>query len=583
MALGPVVISYLRFSRPEQLKGDSIRRQLAMSDEWAAAHGMTVFQDFRDLGVSAYRGKHATQGALSRLLKLIDDGQIAPGSVLLVEQLDRLSRAGVMDALSQFMAIINRGVRIVTLMDKMEYSRESLSGNMMPLMYSVTQMSLAHDESAKKAQRLAHAWKSKRARIADRPLTRQLPSWCRLEGGKIVAVPEKVRVVQKMFRLVLDGHGLSSITKKMNAEIEGLGRVKYVPRSYVSKILHSRAVLGEFQPHRITYEQGRRRRLPEGDVVQNYFPAIIDADTFYAVQNRMKSRRSAGGPNSQFVNLLMGILYAADGSRMVVNNKGFGRKYVSSAAMDGRKGAGQYISFPADVMERAMLLQLHDHILPQLMGAKNDDKQMQADALAARMDELDRRIEEVQNAMVAGGNSNMASAVAVLNKFDAAKATLKQQLERVKGEIAAEAKTDLEHYSQQLARVVQYHETGKTDLSRDERVELQNIFRATISRIDAKVTRLIRRDYAADCKITLVDGETMHARFAARFVDRMARDAKGHPIKSKATGTLPEFRVEILHDADEGWTATPAEDNAEKIVLEGPGHAYYSAKLNSPT
>src|SRR5438477_7370944 len=157
-AAKPIVISYLRFSRPEQLKGDSIRRQLALGQEWAARHKMTIADSFRDQGISAFRGKNAAEGALARLLRHIDSGQIPAGSVLLVEQLDRLSRNALLEALELFLSIIRKGVRVVTLMDGQEYDRESLNRNMMQLQYSIMQMSLAHEESAKKSERLSHAW-----------------------------------------------------------------------------------------------------------------------------------------------------------------------------------------------------------------------------------------------------------------------------------------------------------------------------------------------------------------------------------------------------------------------------------------
>jgi len=36
----PICISYVRFSTPEQLKGDSLKRQLKLSQEYADKHGL---------------------------------------------------------------------------------------------------------------------------------------------------------------------------------------------------------------------------------------------------------------------------------------------------------------------------------------------------------------------------------------------------------------------------------------------------------------------------------------------------------------------------------------------------------------
>src|SRR3954451_17791261 len=115
--------SYIRFSRPEQLKGDSRRRQLEASQAFALAHILDLDDSLRDLGVSAFRGKNKSEGALKRFLDLVHDGKIARGSYLLVESLDRLSREQVMSALKLFLSIIDAGITIVTLADGQVYSQ----------------------------------------------------------------------------------------------------------------------------------------------------------------------------------------------------------------------------------------------------------------------------------------------------------------------------------------------------------------------------------------------------------------------------------------------------------------------------
>src|SRR5438045_808551 len=85
--------SSLRFSTPDQLKGDSFRRQTELSQRYAEEHGLDLDDKltFHDLGVSGFRGKNVTQGALGQFIKAIDTGRVQPGSFLLVESLDRLS------------------------------------------------------------------------------------------------------------------------------------------------------------------------------------------------------------------------------------------------------------------------------------------------------------------------------------------------------------------------------------------------------------------------------------------------------------------------------------------------------------
>jgi DNA invertase Pin-like site-specific DNA recombinase len=52
----PKCYSYIRFSRPEQMRGDSLRRQTEAAEKWAAENGLVIDQSLTDLGLSAYRG-----------------------------------------------------------------------------------------------------------------------------------------------------------------------------------------------------------------------------------------------------------------------------------------------------------------------------------------------------------------------------------------------------------------------------------------------------------------------------------------------------------------------------------------------
>src|SRR5262245_28390478 len=108
--------SYLRFSTPEQAQGHSFERQYKAAKDYASKHGLDL-QDvsFQDLGVSAYRGSNVTEGALGQFIAAVDDGSVARGSYLLVENLDRLSRDRIMPALNRFSALLEKGVTVVTL------------------------------------------------------------------------------------------------------------------------------------------------------------------------------------------------------------------------------------------------------------------------------------------------------------------------------------------------------------------------------------------------------------------------------------------------------------------------------------
>ena len=336
----PKCYSYIRFSTPEQRKGDSLRRQTEAAEEWAARNGQTLDDALKlqDLGISGYSGAHRAKGALGKFLELVKAGRIAPGSVFLVENLDRLSREQALDALGLFTDIIKAGIKIVTLADGMEYTRETINANMMQLMMSLVILSRGHEESLMKSKRITAAWAGKRARLNEKKLTGRAPAWLELSPDKTVfhAVPERVKAVQRIFEMKAQGIGGETIAKALNRE--GVWSPKNGWRkSYITKILSSRAVLGEFQPQ--TKEEGKR--IPTGDPLPDYFPRIISDELFHAVQARLASNRGKGGRNGRVSNLFGHIAKCGDcGASMTFIDKGAppkgGRYLLCDTARRGR-------------------------------------------------------------------------------------------------------------------------------------------------------------------------------------------------------------------------------------------------------
>src|SRR5690606_26294712 len=150
--------SYIRFSSPEQARGDSLRRQTAKAEEWCAKRGIVLDDTLRDLGVSAFRGANRDIGALRSFLDEVKRGKVVRGSFLIVESLDRLSREAVLDAAARLFDLILAGVTVVTLSDGQEYSADRLRNDWTPLIVSIAIMARAHEESRIKGERVAEAW-----------------------------------------------------------------------------------------------------------------------------------------------------------------------------------------------------------------------------------------------------------------------------------------------------------------------------------------------------------------------------------------------------------------------------------------
>jgi len=323
-------------STDAQIKGDSLRRQLDLSERYAREHNLDLVTDFelRDLGVSAFTGENSSTGALGRFLIAIREKKIVAGSYLLVESFDRLSRQRPHAALTQFLEIINAGIVLVTLADGRVYTPENAS--LENLLYSIIVMTRAHEESATKSHRIGAAWYNKRKNIAQKKLTGRCPAWLQLTADKSAFIVKEDRrlIIQRIFAEANAGIGAYSIARRLNAAKEPafVGSNGWHTSS-INKILTNRAVLGEFQPHRLIAGQ----RKPEGLPIPGYFPAIIDEDYFYSVQAQRSQRRtSGGGRKGAFVSNLFSKLARCHYCRgpMRFENKGSGSNRSPSLVCD---------------------------------------------------------------------------------------------------------------------------------------------------------------------------------------------------------------------------------------------------------
>jgi DNA invertase Pin-like site-specific DNA recombinase len=325
----PKAYSYVRFSRPEQMRGDSLRRQVSEAQRWAEERGLELDGSFHDLGVSAYRGKNRTVGALADFLSLVRAGKIERGSYLIVENLDRLSREKVREALPRFLDLINAGITIVTLTDRHEYSADKLGDDPMPLLMSLVIMIRAYEESKLKAERLSKAWKNKRKKATQQIVTARVPAWLEVvtvDGKReIRPILERVRIIKWIIQQTIDGKGRRQIARMLNEK----GEAAFLSKngwhaSYVKKLIENRALIGEFQPYT---RDADGKRIPYGDPIPDYFPAVVDKKIFEKANATKESRKtSAGRHYGHYTNLLQGFVFCACGARMKRENKGISPK-----------------------------------------------------------------------------------------------------------------------------------------------------------------------------------------------------------------------------------------------------------------
>jgi len=110
----------------------------------------------------------------------------------------------------------------------------------------------------------------------------------------------------------LSGKGATAIIHELNA-IQGIWKPSSKNKrktaegwreSYVKKILKNRAVIGEFQPHKLL----NGKRQPIGEPILDYYPSIVDTDIFYRVQEQLRQNVHKGGQTGKVSNLFSHVV-----------------------------------------------------------------------------------------------------------------------------------------------------------------------------------------------------------------------------------------------------------------------------------
>lgn len=373
---GPgVAYSYIRFSTRIQETGDSLHRQKTLADDYAAKNGLKLNPArFEDLGVSGFRGKQIEGGALGKFLLAVRQKKILPGSTLLVEAFDRLSRGKVSDQLTFLMELVTAGIRVITLADGQSYDKASFDADPSKFYTTLGFMWRGHEESSVKSFRIRNSWQAKRdAALANgERLTKRGPAWLRAtNNGKFEIIPERGEVVRKIFDLYLEKVGKASIARRLQREkvptwtnpVRGKDGKKSKIRAwnpnYIIRIISNPAVIGEL--HLGMTDQATKKRVLTKQVLKGYYPAVIDQDIFDRAQLIRKGKlMPAGMAQSRGANLFTGLLYDgyAEGFRYRMQTKGRLSKHprssiylVSDACRIGQRNTWSYVKFEESFFE----------------------------------------------------------------------------------------------------------------------------------------------------------------------------------------------------------------------------------------
>jgi DNA invertase Pin-like site-specific DNA recombinase len=299
-----LAICYGRFSTQEQAKGYSLERQKTLATEYATSQGWTVEKSIFDEGKSAFHGGNREEGAALFEFEAEARQGIHRGKVLVVENIDRLSRQGARAAAQLIWSLNEAGVDVATYQDRQLYRAENT--DMMEVFRLIIIAQQAHEESKNKSNRTKATW-AKRIKAIESgkaiPIP-HYPKWIDFVDGQYVLNEHRVRVLNEVFDLYISGKGISSIAVHLNKRSEPVWTEvgNHVGNgwfySYIWRLLTNRAVLGEYL-------------TADGKLLSaSFYPQAISSEKWNRAQAALNLRKSnVKVERSRNRNLLKGMVF----------------------------------------------------------------------------------------------------------------------------------------------------------------------------------------------------------------------------------------------------------------------------------
>lgn len=317
---------YIRYSTTEQSKGHSEARQTALMERFAQSNGLELRSDFyiSDFGKSSF-SKKSEQTELNIFLEKLKNNEFNQKDVFAIENIDRLTRRGPIDALSKLNEIMSKMQVAIVNSDESKILKHIDIINLIQIAISAEQ---ANQESVKKSMRLNASWENKReiARNEKKPITKRIPSWISINENNEFFLNEYASSIRCVFDFALREIGNIKIANLLNNEnIKPLPRNKYWTPSTVHKVLANNAAWGMYQPKK--QNTGKRDLIDDGEPIYDYFPKVIDEKSFKKIQALKIVNRTAGRRGQSFTNLFTGLLVCANcHSAMHVYNSGVNKR-----------------------------------------------------------------------------------------------------------------------------------------------------------------------------------------------------------------------------------------------------------------
>ena len=293
----PIAYSYIRFSTPDQARGDSMRRQAKATKDWCETYGYRLAETvFNDKGKSAFKGDNfKSKAELNRFLSLVEDGTLTTPCVLLIENFDRFSRLPASESLGLFLKLVHSGIGVAFTgaYDKRPITKELLKKEQYALMYVLNEAMRSHQESARKSETVSAGIKARNDAIGRGSIRKHnnAPKFFTWDTeNNCYKHTSRTAIVKEIVNSYLAGNSIYSITKNLNIrKVPSVKEKKQWSAKTLRTILSSRYLFGEFlgNPH--------------------FFPPITTKDVFERIQVLLARNSKATGKSGRCVNIFKTI------------------------------------------------------------------------------------------------------------------------------------------------------------------------------------------------------------------------------------------------------------------------------------
>ena len=333
---------YCRLSRDDELGGDSmsIQTQKAMLGQYAKEHGLTNCEYFVDDG---YSGTDFNRPAFQRMLALVEDDRVA---VVCVKDLSRLGRNYLQTGIYTEVVFPRHDTRFIAINDNVD---SDAGDNEFAPFRNILNEWYVRDCSKK----IRSAYRAKA--LNGEYTAPYAPTGYQkdLANPRHLIPDERAPVVQRMFRMALEGETCCAIAKTLEREQVPTPLAYLMARTggyatenrkkhpchwdalSVRKILSNPVYLGHMVGQKASSKSFKDKRIvakprEEWVIVKNTHEPLIDQATFDTVQERLKVKKPRHRLNP--LNVFRGLLFCADcGYRMVFGAEQGSRREGSNA------------------------------------------------------------------------------------------------------------------------------------------------------------------------------------------------------------------------------------------------------------